>query len=197
MRMLARYPAGVRPLALWCARSRSANNPQEEADQLAEFDVKKLKTSELVMLGGCLAVFIGVFLKWFAVGGGTVGDGAFRVSIPEFSVNGFHYFFQGTLPWLLAVAVAAVIIIRAFVPNVKLPDKVGSLGWGELYLIACGAAAFLVLTRLLMGDSGTDRKLGLFLASLGSIAMAVGAFLKFQAKEEDAPAGGATPPTPF
>jgi len=27
--------------------------------------------------------------------------------------------------------------------------------------------------------------------------MAVGAFLKFQAKEDDAPAGGSTPPTPF
>jgi hypothetical protein len=170
---------------------------QEEADQLAEFDIKKLKTSELVMLGGSLAVFIGVFLKWFAVGGGSETIGGTRISIPEFSVTGFHYFLQGTIPWLLAIAVAAAIIIRAFVPNVKLPETVGPLGWGQLYLIGCGAAAFLVLSRLLMGDSGTDRKLGLFLASIGVIAMIVGAFLKFQAKEEDAPAGGATPPTPF
>lgn len=164
---------------------------------MAEFDIKKLKTSELVMLGGCLAVFIGVFLKWFAVGGGSVGEGDFRFAIPEVSVNGFHYFFQGTIPWIIAIAVAAAIIIRAFFPQVSLPDKFGSLGWGEMYLIACGVAAALVLLRLAMGDSGTDRKIGLFLASLGVIAMVVGAFLKFQAKEEAGGPASSGPPTAF
>jgi len=32
-----------------------------------------------------------------------------------------------------------------------------------------------VVSRLLMGDSGLDRKIGLFLASLGTVAMVVGA----------------------
>lgn len=161
---------------------------------MAEFDIKKLKTSELVMLGGCLAVFIGVFLKWIGVGGGTVGSGDFTFAVPEVSVNGFHYFLQGTIPWIIAIAVAATIIIRAFLPNVSLPEKFGSLGWDQVYLIACGAAGFLIVTRLLMGDSGLDRKIGLFLSSLGGIAMAVGAFLKFQAKEEAG--GGAAPSGP-
>src|SRR5581483_4360076 len=138
------YPALAHRLCVMVrGLAHRATNPQEEADQLAEFDIKKLKTSELVMLGGCLAVFIGVFLKWFAVGGGTVGSGDFRIDVPEFSVNGFHYFLQGTIPWLLAIAVAAAIIIRAFVPNVNLPEKFGSLGWDQMYLIVCGVAAAL------------------------------------------------------
>jgi hypothetical protein len=156
--------------------------------------VKKFTTNELIILGGCVLVFIGVFLKWFAAGGGSIGG----FSIPEVSVNGFHYFLQGTLPWLLAIAVAAVLIIKKFVPNVNLPEKIGNLDWNTIYLIACGVAGFLILTRLLMGDSGTDRKIGLFIASIGGIAMAVGAFLKFQAKEPDAISGpGSTPPSSF
>ena len=55
---------------------------------------------------------------------------------------------------------------------------------------------FLILTQLIISGDWPSQtvKLGLFLASLGAIAIAVGAFLKFQAKEEDgaAPSG---PPT--
>jgi hypothetical protein len=191
MRTLARYPAAIGALALWCARSHRAEAAQEEADQLAEFDIKKLKTSELVMLGGCAAVFIGTFLAWFKVDIAGFGGG---------SVNGFHYFLQGTIPWILAIAVAAVIIIKAFVPNVKLPDSPGPVTWAQAYLIACGVTVFLILTRIISVDGPSEvvkRGLGLYLAFLGGIAMAVGAFLKFQAKEEDAPSGGSTPPTPF
>jgi hypothetical protein len=162
---------------------------------LADFDLKKVSTNDWIIFGGCLAVFIGVFLKWFAVGGGTISGFA----IPEFSVNGFHYFFQGTIPWLIAIALVALIAIRKFAPQVNLPDQLGSLSWSQVYLIASGVAAVLVLSRLLTGDSGTDRKIGLYLASLGVVAMVVGAFLKFQSKEEDAAGAGpgTTPPTPF
>ena len=159
---------------------------------MAEFDIKKLKTSELVMLGGCAAVFLGVFFAWFKVDSVRGFGGG--------SVNGFHYFFQGTIPWLLAIAVAAVIIIKAFVPNVKLPDSPGPVTWSQAYLIACGVTAFLILTRIISVDGPSEfvkRGIGLYLAFLGGIAMAVGAFLKFQAKEEDTAAGGSTPPTPF
>jgi hypothetical protein len=150
--------------------------------------LKKFTTSELVMLGGSLAVFIGTFMKWF-----KADVGAFSTS-----VNGFEYFFQGTIPWILAILVAGTLIARKLA-NVSLPDL--PLPWSQVYLIACGAAAFLILTRIISTDGPSefvDRGLGIFLAFLGGIAMAVGAFLKFQAKEDD-DAGAATgqPPTPF
>lgn len=159
--------------------------------------MKKMTTNDWILAGGCLAVFIGVFLKWFAVGGGTETFGGITVGIPEFSVNGFHYFLQGTIPWLLAIAVLVVLILRKFVPDVKLPDQVGQFSWSQVILAASALSALLVLSRLLMGDHSTDRKLGLFLASLGVVAMVVGAFLKYQAKEDDAGAAPSGPPTSF
>ena len=162
---------------------------------MADFDLKKVTTNDWILAGGCIAVFIGVFLKWFSVGGGSVAG----FSLPEVSVNGFHYFFQGTIPWLIAIAILVVLVLRKFVPNVNLPEQLGTLSWSQVYLIASGIAAVLVLLRLLTGDSGVDRKIGLFLTSIGVIAMVVGSFLKFQSKEDDAAGAGpgTAPPTPF
>jgi hypothetical protein len=158
-------------------------------------DIKKLKTSELLMLGGALAIFIGTFLKWFKVDASLGFD---------YGVSGFHYFLQGTIPWLIAIALAAVIIIKAFVPNVKLPPTLGPLTWTQVYLIAAGVIFVLIGTRIISTDGPSevvDRGIGIFLAFLGAIAIAVGAFMKFQAKEDDAatagPGPGSTPPTPF
>jgi hypothetical protein len=149
-------------------------------------NVKKFTTNELIILGGCVLMIIGYFLKWFAVGNEFI----------EVSVSGSHYFFQGTIPLLLALALGAVIIIKKLAPQVNLPDL--PMPWNQVYLIAAGVSAVLVLLRLLTGDSGTDRKIGLFLASIGVILEVVGAFLKYQAKEEDAAAaGGSTPPASF
>lgn len=160
---------------------------------MAEFDIKKLKTSEWVMLIGAVLVFIGQFLAWFKVDLGPFGSS---------SVNGFHYFLQGTIPWLLAIAIGAVVIIRTFFTDVKMPDMVGPLTWGQTYLIAAGIAAVLVLTRIITTDGPSEvvsRGAGIFIAFIGAVAMVVGAFLKFQAKEDDAAGAGpgTAPPTPF
>jgi hypothetical protein len=84
------------------------------------------------------------------------------------------------------------------VPNVKLPDL--PQPWSMVWLIASGVAAFLILTRIISVDGPSeivDRGIGLFMAFLGGILMVVGAFLKFQAKEEDAGSAGSGPATPF
>lgn len=155
--------------------------------------VKKFTTNELIILAGCVLVFIGVFLPWI---GSEIC--AFGTCVGG-SVNGFHYFLQGTIPWIIAIAIAAVLIIKKFAPNVNLPENVGGQDWNLVYLIASAVAGALILLRMLTGDSGLDRKLGLILSTIGGIAMVVGAFLKYQAKESDAATGGpgATPPTSF
>jgi hypothetical protein len=157
---------------------------------LAEFDMKKLTTNDWIIGVGCLLMIIGVFPAWIGV------DVCFFDSCASASVNGFHYFLQGTIPWILAIGVLVVLVIRKFMPEVKLPDQVGQFSWNQVILGASGLAAILVVSRLLMGDSGADRKLGLFMSSIGTVAMAVGAFLKYNAKEDDsaAPSG---PPQAF
>jgi hypothetical protein len=159
---------------------------------LADFDLKKMSTNDWIIGGGCIAMFIGVFLPWIGA------EVCFLGQCVGGNVNGFHYFLQGTIPWIIAILLLAVLIIRKFVPEVSLPDKLGSLSWAQVYLIASAVAAVLVLLRLITGDSGLDRKIGLFLSSIGVVAMVVGSYLKFQSKEDDAVAGpGTTPPTPF
>ena len=153
-------------------------------------DLKKVTTNDWIIAGGCIAVFIGVFLPWI---GAEVCIGGFCAGG---DVNGFHYFFQGTIPWLLAIAILAVMIIRKFVPNVNLPDKLGNFTWNQVILAASALAAVLVVLRLLTGDSGLDRKLGLFLSAAGTIAMVVGSFLKYQANEEETGTASG-PPTAF
>lgn len=149
--------------------------------------IKKFTTNELIILAGALLVFIGTFMKWFKVDG--FGD---------ISVNGFEYFFQGTIPWILSIAVAAVVVIRKVAPNVKLPDL--PLPWNQVILIAAGLIALLILSRIVSVDGPSevvDRGLGIFLAMLGGIAQVVGAALKFTAKEGDSASGSSAPPTPF
>jgi hypothetical protein len=161
---------------------------------LAEFDLKKVTTNDWILAGGCVAVFLGVFFNWFS----RTSIAGF--AIPEESLNGFHYFLQGTIPWIISIATLVLLVLRKFFADeVRMPERAGSLSWAQVYLIASAVAAFLVLLRLLTGESGYDRKFGLWLTSLGVVAMVVGAYLKFQTKEDDAAGAGpgTTPPTPF
>lgn len=149
--------------------------------------LKKFTTNELIIIGGALAVFIGTFMKWFKA---DVGFG-------DVSVNGFEYFLQGTIPWLLAIVVAGVLIAKKLA-GANLPEL--PLPFNQLLLIISGAIALLILSRIISTDGPSefvDRGLGIFLACLGGIAMAAGAFLKFQAKEEDDASSSSAPPTPF
>jgi len=162
-------------------------------------DFSKLKTSDWLIGGGAIVFLVAMFLPWykaeakasFGVGGGSVDH------------NGFSYFLQGTLPLLLLIALAVVLYLKMFQPNVKLPETAGPVSWAQAYLIASGLAAFLVLTRLLITDKfGTGgfvdeavdfkRGIGLFLAFLGALAAVGGAFMKYQGKDD----GGAAPPGP-
>lgn len=151
--------------------------------------LKKFTTNELIILGGAVLVFIGTFMKWFKADTGF-GD---------VSVNGFEYFLQGTIPWLLAIIVAGVLIATK-IANASLPDL--PLPLTQLILIVCGVIVFLIFTRIITTDGPSefvDRGAGIFLAFIGGVLMAVGAFLKFQAKEGDdaGSSSSSTPPTPF
>jgi hypothetical protein len=158
--------------------------------------LNKLTTGDKVLSGGALAVVIGMFLPWFKASAGPYSD----------SVNGFHYFLQGTVPFLFILALVAFIAVIRFSPDTKLPDN--PVGWSKTVVIVAGIAGFLILTRIISVDSQkeasalgitVDRGIGLYLAFLGAIAVVVGAVMKLMAHEdEDAgTAGGSTPPTPF
>jgi hypothetical protein len=153
-------------------------------------DFSKLSTPDKIIGGGAIVYLISMFLPWYGFG--------------AFTNSGFSYFLGGIIPLILIAAVVARVAITRFSPDTKLPDL--PVPWSQAPLGAAGAAAVIVLLRTIIGSDKVgslsagitfDRKYGLFIALLSSIAVAAGAFMKYQAKEDDAPAGGSTPPTPF
>jgi hypothetical protein len=169
-------------------------------------DLNKLTTGDKIIAGGAILFLISMILPWYTASvKGVPGFGGGGST----SHNGFSYFLFGILPLILAIAMVVLIYLMRFQPNTNLP-KPGPLTWSQVFLGAAGLSLLLVLLRLLLTDKfGTGgfvdsavefkRGIGLFLALIAAAAMTAGAFLKFQAKEDDAGAGPAAsgPPTAF
>ncbi|CAN5226303.1 hypothetical protein BH18ACT4_BH18ACT4_10660 [soil metagenome] len=171
-------------------------------------DLTKLKTSDWIILGSALVLLIASFLPWFEVTASVEDFGSSSASGNGWDVG----FFWAGLPVLLGLAMAAYVAIKAF-SQTQLPDA----PWPVILLAAGALAALIVILTLLIGEdageaeigdvfnSGVDidvkRAFGLFLATLASIGLAAGAFLKFQEDKAGGSAGyrapGSTPPTPF
>lgn len=148
-------------------------------------DLSKLSTSDKVVAGSGLALFIFSFFPWYGVDGFDGGR------------NGWDYFLFGIIPVILGLAMVAVVALKAF-SDTDLPDL--PIPWGQAMLIAGGVAAILVVLKLLIGDDvlgfDLDRKFGLFLSALSAIGLAVGGYLKSQ-ESGDAPSAGGTGSAPF
>jgi hypothetical protein len=150
-------------------------------------DLSKLTTSDKVVAGSGLALFIFSFFPWYGVEGFDGGR------------NGWDYFLFGIIPVLLGLAMLAVVAIKAFSSDTKLPDL--PVPWGQAMLIAGVIAAVLVLLKLLMGDDvlgfDLDRKFGLILSAISAIGLAAGGYLKFQEGDDAPSTGGGSGSAPF
>jgi hypothetical protein len=137
-------------------------------------DVSKFKTSDWLMVGGGAVFLIAGFLPWFSLGGfGTQ--------------NAFNFFFTGTLPWLLLVAVGVLAFLAA-ADIFKLPDNLPA---PVIFLGAAAVSTLLVLLRLIIGfrpggfGVSLDRGIGLFLGLIAAIVATAGAYLNFSASGGD------------
>ena len=149
-------------------------------------DISKLSTSDKVIAGSGILLFIAYFLPWFKVDNGRGGSVNFS--------GGDVGFLWSTLPMLIGLVLAGVVIASKLF-DVKLPDL--PIPWGQAFLGAGALAALLIILKLLMGESvfgfDLDRGFGLFIAALAGIGLAAGGFLKFQEGDDAAPG---TPPPP-
>jgi len=156
-------------------------------------DLNKLTTSDKVIAGSGIVLFIAYFLPWFKVDFGQFGG---SVSASGGDVG----FLWSTFPMLIGLLLAgSVIATKLF--DVKLPDMPVPLG--QIYLGLGGLAAVLVVLKLLIGEDPSElvkRSFGLFIAAIAAIGLAAGGFLKFQEGDAAAPppsAGGGAGSAPF
>lgn len=136
-------------------------------------DLNKLSTSDKVIAGSGILLFVAYFLPWFKV---DFGFGVGSVNATGSDVG----FLWSTFPMLIGLAMAGSVIANKLF-DVKLPDL--PISWAQAYLGLGALAALLVLLKLLIGEdpsSVVDRAFGLFLAAIAAIGLAAGGYLKFQ-----------------
>ncbi|HUS41827.1 MAG TPA: hypothetical protein VMY16_04090 [Ilumatobacteraceae bacterium] len=141
-------------------------------------DFSRFKTSDWLMIGGGIGIFVFGFFNWVTVSGfGFSSSGG----------NVFDFFFTGTIPWFLVIAsaVIAVLLVQGVLSDDQAP-------WPLILLVATGLAALLLLIRIIFnpidgkdviesagGDVG--RGIGMILSVLSGLVATAGAYLNFQA----------------
>jgi hypothetical protein len=132
-------------------------------------NLSKVSRNDWIVVVGFVLMLIGLSIKWYGASVTLYG-----VSIGG-SVNGWHFFVTGIIPWLLTLIAALIVLIKA-VPDLKFslpfPEALSIMGLG-------GVAFVLVLIRLIDAPgSGLGRGVGLFIALIAAAIVAVGGFLK-------------------
>jgi hypothetical protein len=129
-------------------------------------DLSKFKTSDWLTVGGAAVMLIAYFLDWS------------NVESSVFEISGSDLFFRGTVPWLLTVASGVIVFLLA-----AGVIKEGGVPWRPIIFIATALSALLVLiyiinpTYSVADDIG--RGIGAWLALIGTVVAAVGAYLGF------------------
>lgn len=166
-------------------------------------DLNKLSTGDKVIAGSGILFLISTFLPWWGLDLDELGT---------YSNSGWDYFLTGILPLLIIVAMIGVIYVTRFTTTAlpKLP-----LPWSQVFLIAGGVVAVLLVLRVLVGSSegsgafevDLDRMWGLWVALLAALGVGAGGLLKSKEPEPvesgaygdggyPPPAPGGTPPPP-
>jgi len=158
-------------------------------------NTSRLTTGDIVAGVGGVVLLISLFLPWYGVSVDVAGFSASE------SGSGWEALgFIDILLFLVAVVAIAVVAARA---AGALPAEVP----GSLVLLALGAlAVLLVLFRIIDIPTGGDvpeqvelsRKIGIFIALIGSAAVAYGGWRtnSEQPTSAAAPAAGPPPPPP-
>jgi hypothetical protein len=139
-------------------------------------DLSAFTKSDWMKVGGAVGFFIFGFFNWVTIEFAGVSASGFNV---------FHFFWTGTLPWLLVMGVAALTVLLAL----KVLDA-KQLPWPLIMLAASGLAAVLLVLRLLFNPiDGSDaleiiggdvgRGIGMYLSVISGLVVFAGAFLGF------------------
>ncbi len=143
---------------------------------------KGLSLGEKIIPIAALVLFIAGFLPWYSVNLGSVGGVDFG------SVHRSGWQSPGAMWSILAIliglAMAGVVLVKAFAKEGTLPDNVGGITWPRIHLGAAGVAALFIIIKLL--DESSNMGFGFFLGIICVAALVVAGALMF--REEQAKA---------
>lgn len=127
--------------------------------------LKELTLGEKIIVAAAVVLFIDSFLPWYSI----------DISIFHYSRNGWQApnSFLSVVAILLGVAMAAQVLVSRL-GTVDMPDRMGSLGWGMVHLIAGGVAFLFVVIKWLNNTDFTAY--GLYLGLISTAALAFGGF---------------------
>jgi hypothetical protein len=145
-------------------------------------DLSKFKTSDWLKIGGAIGILIFGFLNWVTV---SYSDDFFGSGYSYPAAKAFDFFWTGTLPWVLVIAVGVVTVLRS-----AGVIKGGSFPWPLVMLILSGLSALLLVLRLVINpidgkslaeEMGIEfgRGIGLYLSTLAGLASAAGSVMGF------------------
>jgi hypothetical protein len=124
---------------------------------------KHISVADLVMLIGGAVTFVFSFLPFW-------GQSGF-----DTSAWGSGLFPLATIPAVLGAAMVLVVVLEQV--GTKLPEPVLTFSWRQIELTWGIVAATIMVSFLILDKGGVDLKLGAILMLIGSLAMAVGAFM--------------------
>jgi hypothetical protein len=130
------------------------------------FDASQVKRSTWIAGGGAVVLLISTFLSWW------------KVSVLSFSVSasGWDTGALGKLVFLVAlIAIVLVVVDHMNIDIPQLPLPLPMLLLGDALL-----GVLFVLWRFIDTPDGVSRAWGLYVAILAALALAYGAWLKFQ-----------------
>jgi hypothetical protein len=129
-------------------------------------DLSKISKNDWIVVGGFVLMLIGVSLKWY---GWSLSLSGKAVLSANFS--GWH-FTLGWLPWLLTLAAALLVLLKAVNVTLPVPEAMSVMGLG-------GLAFLFVLIRLIASPgTGFGRGIGIYIGLIATAVVAFGGFLK-------------------
>jgi len=130
----------------------------------------KLSPANIVILAGGVVMLVGSFLNFYTYGpfSASAWSGA----------QGFGVFGIATIAVLCGVVMAAEVGLKAFAPNVSLPDKLLGLSWDQLHLALGFQATIMMLAFLIRSKGPFGFGIGFWFMLLSAIALLVGAIMR-------------------
>ncbi len=131
--------------------------------------MNQLRPGAIATLAGGVVLLISTFLDWLG---------------PVSAWNGTIFGLTGLFVFIIGALCAAVAGIKAFAPQIKLPENIVGLSLNQAVL-GLGASVFILTLSLLFRNDSA--KIGTILALLSSAAIVVGAYLEINAEGTSEP----------